>query len=193
MVVFDRSAGLFFKCTYLSQMPGHRFAVMKLSSVFVWLQQGRQTNITMQLTKIQFAILLMALLVLPFFGYKAVWLLRSIPAKGTMCFMGKSLNGQLSSTYPVIRFRSLKGDTIYFNGANELMYERGEIIPVRYQESMPAEARIYSFAGLWLDTVIYALVPFLLLLIVFLHPEIIPRRSKIIIGKKALVKIVPPQ
>jgi hypothetical protein len=147
----------------------------------------------MQLTKIQFAILLMALLVLPFFGYKAVWLLRSVPAMGTMCFMGKSLNGQLSSTYPVIRFSSLAGDTIYFNGADELAYKRGELIPIRYREGKPAEARIDSFAGAWLDTVIYAMVPFLLLLIVFLHPEIIPHRSKIIIGKKALVRIVPPR
>ena len=143
----------------------------------------------MQLNRIQFLLILAAFFILPFFIYKIIWLVNSAPATGTMCFMGKSLNGQLSSTYPVIKLTSLTGDTIFFNGINEAIYQRGDRIPVRYQKNNPMDARINQFKGIWLDTIIYAMTPFIMLLIVFLHPDIIPRRSKIIIGKNPFIKM----
>ena len=145
----------------------------------------------MQLTKIQFGILMMLLVILPFVGYKGLWLLRSVPATGTMCFMGKSLNGQFSSTYPVIKFNTPKGDTIFFNGLEQAEYQPGERVPIRYQKNNPIDARINQFAGIWQDTLIYALVPFVMLLMLLLHPEIIPRHSKIMIGSKRLLKVIP--
>lgn len=145
----------------------------------------------MQLNKIQFGILVMALVALPFVGYKTLWLLKSVSATGTMCFMGKSLNGQFSSTYPVIRFNTPKGDTVFFNGLEQAEYKPGELVPIRYQKANPNDARINQFAGIWQDTLVYALVPFLLLLLVLLHPEIIPRGAKVVIGGKAFCKIIP--
>ena len=144
----------------------------------------------MTLLKWQFFFLLLCMLLLPFVIYKTVWLVASVPTQGTMCFMGKNLNGQFSSTYPVIKFRTEKGDTIFFNGLNEAEYKIGAQVPVRYQRTNPSDARINGFAAIWQDAIIYALVPVLVLLLVFVHPGIIQRQSKIIIGKKALVKVI---
>lgn len=145
----------------------------------------------MQLSKMQFGILLMALFVLPFFAYRAIWLLQSVPVTGTMCFMGKSLNGQLSSSYPVIKFISRERDTVFFNGLEETIYQPGDQIPVRYQKNNPSDARINHFAGIWQETVIYAMVPLVFLLIVFLHPGIIPRGARLVVGGKGICKIMP--
>ncbi len=146
----------------------------------------------MQLNKIQFGILVMVLVILPFVGYKGLWLIKSVPTTGTMCFMGKSLNGQFSSTYPVIKFNTPKGDTIFFNGLEQAEYQPGERVPIRYQQSNPNDARINQFAGIWQDTLVYALVPFVLLLMALLHPEIIPRGAKIHIGRKPFFMVTAP-
>ncbi|MEO5684413.1 MAG: DUF3592 domain-containing protein [Chitinophagaceae bacterium] len=134
--------------------------------------------------------LLVILFVLPFFIYKAVWIIRAVPATGTMCFMGKSLNGQFSSEYPVIKFTSTGKDTVFFNGSEGIQLQPGQQVPLLYNKKNPATARVYTFKGLWVDTIINAVVPLVILFIVFLHPDLIPRRSKIIIGKKPFIQLV---
>lgn len=119
--------------------------------------------------------------------------MRSVSANGSMCFMGKTLNGQFSSTYPVIKFATPKGDTIFFNGLEQAEYQPGERVPIRYQKNNPNDARINGFAGIWQDTLIYALVPFVLLLMVLLHPEIIPRGASISIGSKPFIAVRRPE
>jgi Protein of unknown function (DUF3592) len=146
----------------------------------------------MQLTKLQFGVILMVLVMAPFIGYKAIWLLQSVPANGTMCFMGKSQNGQFSSTYPVIKFNTPKGDTIFFNGLEQAEYQPGQRVPIRYHKSNPHDARINQFAGIWQDTLVYALVPFVLLLMVLLHPEIIPRGARTRMGGKPFFRVLVP-
>ncbi len=172
------------------------FAAMKLFQMVVLATCRRacirHSNAIMQLNKIQFGILVMALVIAPFVAYKGVWLLQSVPATGTMCFMGKSLNGQFSSTYPVIKFNTPKGDTIFFNGLEQAEYQPGQLVPIRYQKNNPNDARINQFAGIWQDTLVYALLPFVLLMMVLLHPEIIPRGAKIIIGRKPFFSVIAP-
>lgn len=140
-------------------------------------------------TRMQFFGWLFVFMVLPFFFYKVAWLLSSAPAAGTVCFMGKTINGQMSSTYPVIRFSSNGLDTVFFHGTDEAVYKPGEPLPVRYRKSNPEDARINSFTGIWQDTLIYALFPFILLLIIFLHPDIVPRGAKVIICKKPFIRL----
>jgi hypothetical protein len=96
-----------------------------------------------------------------------------------MCFMGKTLNGQFSSNYPVIRFILPAGDTIFFNGLEEAQFVPGAAIPVRYQKNNPADARINGFAGIWQDIIIYALAPFVMVLLALLHPGIIEKNARI--------------
>jgi hypothetical protein len=152
---------------------------------------NEKINDLMQLNRIQFFVLLIVLFVLPFFIYKLVWLSGSVATNGVMCFMGKQQNGQFVKTYPVIKFTSTGRDTIFFNGTDETLLKRGDSIPVRYQKTNPADARINDFTGIWLDTIIYAAVPFLFLLIIFLHPDIVPRQSNLVIGKRPIISMVP--
>jgi hypothetical protein len=144
----------------------------------------------MAVSKMQFFFSLIVFFVFPFFVSKLVWLSGSAATTGVMCFMGKEQNGQFVKSYPVIKFTSTGKDTIFFNGTDELLLKRGDIIPVRYQKKDPADARINSLSGIWLDTIIYACIPFLFLLIIFLHRGIIPPKSKIFIGKRPFIQIV---
>jgi len=144
----------------------------------------------MQFGKTTFMLILGALIVLPFFIYKMIWLYNSIPATGTMSFMGKTLNGQFSSEYPVIRFNTNGKNTVFFNGNEGAEFKVGELVSIRYQKNNFADARINQFTGIWLDTILYAIVPFTVLLVIFLHPGIIPRKSKIIVGKKPFIQII---
>jgi hypothetical protein len=145
----------------------------------------------MQLSRIQFFFLLNGLIVFPFFAYKLIWLSGSAATIGEMCFMGKQQNGQIVTNYPVIKFTGTGPGTIFFNGIDELQLKQGDAVPVRYQKNNPADARINTFTGIWLDTVIYAMIPFLFLLITFLHRGIVPRKSKIIVGIRPVIKVVP--
>jgi hypothetical protein len=139
----------------------------------------------MQINKTQFGILVLALLLLPFIAYRGWWLLGSVPATGTMCFMGKSLNGQFCSNYPVMRFTLPAGDTVFFNGLEEAQFIPGDKIPVRYLKSNPADARINQFAGIWQDMIIYALAPFVMVLLALLHPGIIEKGARISLHRSA--------
>ena len=144
----------------------------------------------MQFRKTQFIILLAVLFVLPFIIYKVTWIVRANRAMGTMSFMGKTLNGQFSSEYAVIRFTSNGKDTVFFNAAEGVSLQPYEQVPVLYYKNDMPGARVASFQGLWVDTVIYASIPLVILLIIFFHPDIIPRNSIIQVGKKPIIQLI---
>lgn len=107
-----------------------------------------------------------------------------------MSFIGKRYAGQMVYTYSVIWFMAGK-DTIWFNGRNGIIFGEGEKVPVRYQKKHPANARLNVFLGIWGETVVYGGIPVLILLVVFLHPLIIPYRSQILlIPGKPFIRIV---
>ncbi len=109
-----------------------------------------------------------------------------------MCFMGKSIDGQFAHNYPVIKFSSNGRDTIFFNGTDELTYQKGEMVPVRFQEKNLQDARINSFKGLWMDTLIYALIPLLILVIIYFHPDLLPQDARVVLGFKPIISVVEP-
>ena len=135
-------------------------------------------------------ILLGSVFVLPFIAYKLIWIIEAEHTTGTMCFMGKTLNGQFSSEYPVIKFSSTGNDTVFFNGAEGVMLMPGEQVPVLYYKNDLPSARVASFQGLWVDTIIYASIPLVLLLIIFFHPGIIPPKTIVVIGKKPFIQLL---
>jgi hypothetical protein len=143
----------------------------------------------MLLSKIQAFLFCLILLILPVLSYKLLWICNSHATNGTMCFMGKSQDGQMVREYPVIRFSSNGRDTVFFNGTENANFNAGVTVPVRFQKSNPSAARINNFTGIWMDTVLYISVPLVFLIIVFLHPDIIPGKSKIALGLHPLVKI----
>ncbi|WP_157474019.1 hypothetical protein [Flavihumibacter petaseus] len=109
---------------------------------------------------------------------KLIWLNSVERTNGVMHYIGKSQSGQIMSVYSVIRFFDGK-DSVWFNGSSNMFFDRGEVIPVIYPKEHPSEAKIDNFVSVWGDTVAYAGIPGLILLIVFIHPEIIPRKARI--------------
>jgi hypothetical protein len=139
--------------------------------------------------------LLYMILVVPFFVHKIYWVAGSRKTIGEMRYQGHGdLGSALGiSSFPVIRFK-LGLDTVYFDGNINLDLKPGQPVEIRYQKDNPPDAKINCFPCIWMDTIANALMPFLVLLILFLTPErfdpLIPRKSKIVLGQRPFVRIL---
>lgn len=127
---------------------------------------------------------------MPFILYKVLWLVNSTKTNGIVSFTGKSITGQIMHRYSVILFM-VDEDSIWFNGNDNILFKEGETVPVRYISSHPADARINTFSAIWGDTLVYGGLPVLILLVIFLHPQIIPRQSIIKLAtKRPFIEVV---
>ena len=148
----------------------------------------------MTFTKFQFFLLLFTIIIGPFLFYKIIWVAKSKKTTGKVYFIGHELevNGNVSA-HLVIIFKVGK-DTITFNTISELPYKTGETVPIRYQKNDPDDAKVDLPDRIWGDTLVYALAPILILMVVFLTPDrfdpILPKKSKIIIGEKPWIKVI---
>jgi hypothetical protein len=148
----------------------------------------------MTLTKNQFFLILGTILLLVCTGPRLWWLAGSRAAIGEMRFIGHGdLGSALGiSSYPVISF-TLGGDTIYFNGNVNLDAKRGDQMAIRYQKSNPSDAQVDSFSCMWMSTVSYALLPTLILFVLYLTPDrfdpLIPKGHVIVLGKRPFICI----
>lgn len=135
-----------------------------------------------------FGILL--LITVPVLGYKVLWLMRAKKSTATFAFHGKEISGQLESKHAVMFFTA-DNDTVFFNAVDNPTYSKGDQFPILYQPTNPQQASLINFDDLWMQTVILWGVPFIFLLIVFLHREIVPYNSKIELSTKApWIKVV---
>jgi hypothetical protein len=132
-----------------------------------------------------FFVLLFMLIILPLPVYKLIWLSQSTETLGTFYFTGHGNLGSVLgiSTYPVIWFKAGK-DTIFFNGNVNIPMKDGERISVRYQKNNPLDAKMNVFTSIWGDTMAYTMGPFLILLVIFFHPDLVPKKAKIAVGRK---------
>jgi hypothetical protein len=139
----------------------------------------------MLLTRNSFFILLFILIVSPIPLYKLIWIAGSREAVGTMYFTGHgNLGSALGiSSYPVIWFVVGK-DTIYFNGNVNIPLKEGEKISIRYQRSNPQNAKMNIFTSIWGDTMAYMTGPLLFFLVIYFHPDLVPKKAKVLIGRK---------
>jgi len=143
----------------------------------------------MIISRFQIFLFLFLIFITPFFVQKAVWIMNSNKTNGRMWFKGYAMELQSISSHAVIIFKSGK-DSIIFNGRLEPDLKEGSIVPVRFQVTNPKDARIDSFMSLWGDTIVFALHPFLALLVIllttlFIEP-IIPRELRFSIPKPFL-------
>ena len=145
----------------------------------------------MILSRNAFFLLLLGVFLLPLPLYKIFWLATSKETTGTFYFTGHGNLGSMLgiSTYPVIRF-PLGKDTIYFNGNVNVPLKPDEKVSVRYQRTDPSDAKLNTFSCIWGDTLAYELGPFLIFLVVFFHPDLVPRHAFIQIGKKPFLKFL---
>jgi hypothetical protein len=149
----------------------------------------------MTLTRNQFFVLLFALIIGPFIAHKAIWIFFSERTAGRVLFKGRTIEVQGTSDHYVVKY-GVGYDSLFFNTADALAMQKGSIVPVLYQKNDPADACVNSLTGIWLTTIIYALFPFLVLVVLYCTPErfepLIPRNAKIKIGREPFLKILPP-
>lgn len=124
-------------------------------------------------------------------GPKLVWLIGSQKTTGIFAFQGRgNALDQFPEQSSFIYF--IHGnDTVWFKARGWLGLPEDTPLPVRFQKSNPQDAMIDNFKGTWLATVIYGSMPFLLLLVVFVHPHVVPWRSRIVlIPRKPFIKVI---
>jgi hypothetical protein len=145
----------------------------------------------MIIQRTKFFIILFLIIIIPLLLGKFFWLMHSEKTNGIFAFEGMGYAGdQLRPDYSVIYFRHGK-DTVFFNGLGNLHLHPGDMIPVRYQSGNPLDAKVDIFAAIWGDSVVYGGIPLLMLLVIFIHPHVVPRRSKLSLTyKKPFIKIV---
>lgn len=143
----------------------------------------------MKLSRQSFFLLLLVVVLLPLPAYKVFWLAGTRETTGTMYFTGHGNLGSVLgiSTYPVIWFKN-GNDTIFFNGNVDVPLRPEEKISIRYRKSNPPDAKINSFTCIWGDTLAYELGPLLILLVVFFHPDLVPKKAGIVLGRKPFIK-----
>ena len=147
----------------------------------------------MQLNRNKFFLLIFIIFIGPFVAYKIIWIIRSQKTMGRVLFRGRTIEVQGTSDHSVIKY-SVGNDSLFFNTEDDLEMKKGEIVPVLYQKNNPTDACIDNFTGVWIGTMVYALFPLLIILVLYLTPQrfdpIIPRNAKIVFGKKPFIKII---
>lgn len=149
----------------------------------------------MLLSRTQFFLVLLILLLGSFYVPRLIWLCRSEKAAGRAWFMGHTLelDGSVSG-HLVILFRAGQ-DSAMFNGAANVGFRVGDPVPVRYRRADPSDARIDIPVCIWGDVWVNSLLPELVLLILFITPgrfdPLIPWKARIRLGIKPFIKIIP--
>lgn len=139
-----------------------------------------------------FFLALIAIWVIPLISYKCIWLMRSRKVNGIFAFEGRgNALDQISFPHSEFWFRNGR-DTVWVIGPGGLKLEKGSIIPLRFIPGNETHAKVDTFRGIWVGTVIYGGVILLVFLAVFVHPEIVPYRSKVkLMGRQPFVFVVP--
>ena len=138
-----------------------------------------------------FFIALLLLAVAPYFAARLFWILSAKETSGKIAFTGKDISAQIPRSYSVVLFSVTGKDSVFFNSTDGEIWEENSIVSVLYQPSDPHNASINSFMGLWLDATIYGAIIFVIIAIIFLHPEIVPYRSNIKLQlRKPVISVV---
>jgi hypothetical protein len=132
----------------------------------------------------RFFLALFALLIVPLVAKKLIWLAQSKTTTGIfyMKIHGNALE-QMRGTFSLIYFK-LGKDTIWFEETGYLKVKEGQPVAVRYQKNNPSDALVNNFRTVWGATVIYGGLPVLVLLVLFLHPHIIPYNARLRLTRK---------
>lgn len=147
----------------------------------------------MDIRRLPFIALLLLLFVCPFYLVNWIWLMRSDKINGTAVFQGKEYTGQLVHNYTVVMF-VVKKDTFFFNTSDNIFFEAGTAIPVRYQIKNPTDAKPGTWSGIWMESIFYSAMPLLVILILLVHPSLIPYRSSLrLCGKPPFIFINDPE
>lgn len=146
----------------------------------------------MLFSKNAFFFLLLLVLLTPIILPAVIWLVKSKKATGRVEGIGHATGISLGSdTYAYISFTTGK-DTVYFQGKDD-DYKEGDVVPIRYQPKKPEDAQVAAFWALWGNTIAYCGVPIIFWCICFFAPDIVPKKAKLLIGKKPFIKLIYPK
>jgi hypothetical protein len=133
------------------------------------------------------ALVYIAMVVVP----KLVWLSGSKKTMGTFAFQG---GGNALDQFPdrsSFIYFIYSNDTVWFKAPGRLDLPRNSPVRVRFRENDPKAAKIDNFRNIWLPTLVYGSLPLLVLLVTFVHPAIVPYRSRIVlIPRKPFIKVI---
>jgi hypothetical protein len=145
----------------------------------------------MLFSKNSFFLLLFIILIGPFVLPNVIWVLRSTKTTGVVEGIGTPSGITLGrSTYAYVSFIVGK-DTFYFQGKDD-DYKNNDVVPLRYQTKDPENARVATFYSIWGNTIAYCGVPLIFWIICFFAKDIVPKGSKLLIGRKPFIKLIPP-
>ena len=115
----------------------------------LFCSQRNSLPVTMTLSRNTFFFSLLLICISPVVIWKIAWLSKTTATNGKVWFTGKTLelDGSISS-HLVILFLAGK-DSIHFNAPANLPYKQGEMVPVRYVNEKPSEARVNTFLRIW--------------------------------------------
>jgi hypothetical protein len=124
-------------------------------------------------------------------GPKLVWLIGTEKTNGIFAFQGRgNALDQFPESSSFIYFIH-KNDTVWFKARGWLGLPENSPIAVRFKKNNPQDARINNFDGIWLSTMVYGSMPLLLLVVIFVHPHIVPWRSRVVlIPRKPFIKVI---
>ena len=122
---------------------------------------------------------------------RIIWLSHSRKTTGVFSFEGMGSAGErIKLSYSFIYFM-YGNQKIWFEGPGNMHLKEGSMVTIRYQANNPTDAKVDGFYGLWADAAVYGGEPLLMLICIFLHPGILPPKSKIHITlKKPFLTIV---
>ncbi|WP_336515654.1 hypothetical protein [Pollutibacter soli] len=132
----------------------------------------------MDIRRLSFIAMLLLLFVCPFYIINTFWLMKSAKAEGIAAFQGKEFAGQLVHNYTVVMF-VVKKDTFFYNTSDNIFFQPGTAVPIRYQKKNPADAKLGTWSGIWMGCIFYSAMPLLIILILLAHPSLIPYRSSV--------------
>jgi hypothetical protein len=103
-----------------------------------------------------FFIIGLGLIVSSIISFFNTWrfLRRSVITSGTVITMVKSNKGMLA---PKVKFTTAEGETITFThlvSSRPAAYQTGQAVSVLYQSSRPHAARLNTFVGVWLTSLV---------------------------------------
>lgn len=136
----------------------------------------------------------LSLFLLVFFvltGSKLLWLMQSKRTTGYFAFKGRG-NALEQIRVPFSEFYyKLGNDTVLFRGPGKLNFKAHTPVTVWYQPDDPKDAKVGTFFGLWGNTAVYGGIIFVIMLAVFIHPEIVPRSARLRLSyKKPFIQLI---
>jgi hypothetical protein len=145
--------------------------------------------------KIPLFLILFSLVAIPLVAPRLIWIAGSRKKMAVMGFEGRGTAGEpIPLTYSNLYFEE-GGLQVWFTAPPGLGYKEGDPVPVRYLRAAKSEgrvrdggapdARVDSLIGLWGDILVYGGIPTFILLILFLHPDVVPWGSRLLLTRKS--------